>query len=118
MVCSDFGIKILIALFIRKPSVVPVWITAFSVPTFNASCKPEPIFASLKPLPELERLPNPFNICSNCAHAGALAKKKNNRVAEALIMISSRVKSPRIESLAIEALGGGEHGVKLQKVCG
>src|SRR6266850_6222720 len=88
MVCSDFGIKILIALFIRKPSVVPVWTTAFSVPTFNASCKPEPIFASLKPLPELEeRLPNPFNILSNCAHAGALAKKKNNRVAQALITI-------------------------------
>src|SRR5262245_27255471 len=55
--------------------------TAFSVPIFSASCKPEPIFASLRPPPTLGKLPSPFKILSNCADAGLAAVKKNTTVA-------------------------------------
>ena len=79
--CSVFGMRILIALFIKKPSVALVCATAFSVPTFKASCSPEPILASFTP-PTLGKLPpSPFKTLSNCADAGEIAKRKKMAVA-------------------------------------
>ena len=56
---------------------MPVCTTAFSVPTFKASCSPEPIFASLSPPPPPDMLPKPFRTLSNCAEAGEAVAASN-----------------------------------------
>ena len=90
--------------------------TAFSLPTFSASCRPEPSLASVKPLPAPlalpGRLPNSFMILSSCAEAGFAPSIDRMIVSSSFFTFSPSATSRDPRTSAPRRSGGGDRRVR------